>query len=118
MSDAPTEISESIPLEPVALTPAEQVAKHNADTTSPNAPADVHASEIEGAHETVFMGNADSLGSLNAVLNRLQKEKRKVLQIRRVWAVRLSVEKPEAVDPVQADVEKLVAALKTDDQAR
>jgi hypothetical protein len=117
IAEEPTQTAEvpsTIPLEPAALTTAEQVAKHNAETTSPDAPADVHSTEVEGPHETIFAGNADSLGSLNAVLNRLEKDKRKVLQIRRVWAVRVSVEKPKEVDPSQVDVERIAAALKAD----
>lgn len=89
--------TETLPIEPTAENiPADPsgVKSFNTATLNPDAPAEVLASEVEGAHETIFAGNADSLGSLNAVLNRLTAEKRKVLQIRRVWAVRLSVEKP------------------------
>jgi hypothetical protein len=91
-----TQSAETVPPDPVAA--------HNEATTNPDAPSEVVASETAGQHRFVYAGNADSLGSLNAVLNRLQaealKEKRpvRVLGIRRVWEIKLMVptEEPKA----------------------
>lgn len=103
MSTEPTEIPETIPLEPVApLT----VEGFNSATVTPDAMSETHATQPAGQHVYLFAGDGDSLGSLNAVLNKLKAESVPVLDVRRVWAVKCMATLPSTGETSQAPAEE------------
>jgi hypothetical protein len=103
--------------QPSETVPADPIAAHNEAATNPDAPSEVVASETSGQHRFVYAGNGDSLGSLNAVLNRMQAEAMKakrpmrVLGIRRVWEIKVVEPKASEPDPVAEKVQELKGLL-------